>query len=243
MKVNPKVLLSLLLFLKLGNLLSQDSLQQCRVELSNLAGKYIGECKKGFAHGKGEAIGFHRYNGLFKNGLPNSKGSYYYNDSVYHIGNFQDGLKEGKGETHYTRIGYSDSIVKGYWSGDEFKGKQYTTYTFRSTAAFDMYDVMPSDESGNTITIETITAGSPDGTAISLNGSAGPILTVTELISSEDFNIRKLSTYSTAKKYSVTYLLTKFPAQLFVILSNGKTINLELYKSATWTVRLFLGAV
>lgn len=243
MKVNLKLPLSLLLFLKLTTLLSQDSLQNCRVEWSNLAGKYIGECKKGFANGKGEAIGFHRYVGIFKNGLPNGKGSYYYNDSVYHVGNFQDGLKEGKGETHYTRTGFSDSIVKGFWSGDEFKGKQYTTYTFRSTAVFDMYDIMPSDESGNTITIETITAGSPDGTAISLNGSSGPVLTVTELVSSEDFNIRKLSTYSTAKKYSVTYLLTKFPAKLFVILSNGKTINLELYKSATWTVRLFSGAV
>ncbi len=243
MKVNHKILVSLLFLLKFSDLLSQDSLQQCKVELSNLAGKYIGECKKGFANGKGEAIGFHRYNGLFKNGLPNGKGCYYYSDSMYHVGNFQDGLKEGKGETHYTRTGLSDSVIKGFWSGDEFKGKQYTTYTFRSTAAFDMYDVIPSDESGNTITIETITAGSPDGTAISLNGSPGPILTVTELISSEDFNIRKLSTYSTAKKYSVSYLLTKFPAKLFVILSNGKTINLELYKSATWTVKLFLGSV
>ncbi len=112
-----------LLLLWCNSLFAIDSTQACRVDMASLAGTYRGECKKGLANGKGEAIGIvHYYTGIFKNGLPNGKGIYHFHEDQYYTGNFQDGIKEGKGEMHYMRHNLPDSVVKGYWSGDEFRG-------------------------------------------------------------------------------------------------------------------------
>ena len=74
MKSNRQILLCIsIALLNTVNLYSQDSTKTCKVELKNLTGFYQGECKNGFAHGKGEAKGEHRYVGMFKYGLPNGK--------------------------------------------------------------------------------------------------------------------------------------------------------------------------
>src|SRR3569623_1952313 len=111
-------------------LAAQDSTAACEVRIPNLTGTYKGECKDGLAHGQGEATGALRYKGAFKFGKPNGYGVYYYNDTMYHMGLFLDGQKEGKGETHYTHQSKPDSVVKGFWSGDIFRGKNYVTYDF-----------------------------------------------------------------------------------------------------------------
>jgi len=113
-------------------LVKAQSAEPCKVSFAPLSQRYDGECKKGQASGKGEAWGEHHYIGEFKNGSPNGKGTYYYNDSESYTGNLQDGLREGKGQMTYKitdKQGVSkDSIVQGYWSGDIYRGKSYTTY-------------------------------------------------------------------------------------------------------------------
>jgi hypothetical protein len=136
MKTIPYALLLCLVLLNSIRLLAQENTPPCKVEMLTLSGKYTGECKNGLANGKGEAAGVHRYVGTFKNGLPNDKGIYYFNDSVFYSGNFQDGVKEGKGESHYLRAGFPDSIVSGFWSADDYRGKQYSTYHFTTTQNF-----------------------------------------------------------------------------------------------------------
>jgi hypothetical protein len=217
-------------------LYSQDSTKACKVELKDINETYAGECKNGFANGKGEAKGVHRYVGIFKNGLPNGKGIYYYNNSVYYTGNFQDGLKEGKGETHYLREGKPDSVVKGYWSGDVYRGNTYKTYNTTEMPFFDRVEITPSAESGNTLIIET---SSTTGILDQNNGS-GYVLTVTDVFAKDGSIISKLETPANPLKFSVSYRLTKFPVNLRITLSNGRAFNLELYKNANWTVKLFL---
>ncbi len=222
-------------------LYAQDSTQSCKVDFPTLAGRYTGECKKGLANGKGEARGIHHYIGSFKNGLPDGKGVYYYSDSIYYSGNFLEGKKEGKGETHYLRNGMPDSLIKGYWSADEYRGNQYTTYAFDGAAMFDTYEISPTPQSGNTVTIEiSTTTGSPDGTKGSINSGPGYVLTLTSLISTNGNFIKKLSETATTSRFIVTYELSQFPARLFAMLSNGRSFTLELYKSATWRVRLYV---
>jgi hypothetical protein len=220
-----------------ANLYSQDSTKTCKVELKTLTGTYEGECKNGFAHGKGEAKGGHRYVGMFKFGLPNGKGTYYYNNGIYYEGNFQEGLKEGKGETHYQRNGMTDSIVKGYWSADEYRGKSYKTYEITEMPAFERVEITPSDESGNTLTIEiTTTTGTPKD---QFSGS-GYTLTVTDIIAKDGSMIRKLETADNPAKYTVSYELSKFPVKLQGRFSNGRIFNLELYKKAKWRIQIFI---
>jgi hypothetical protein len=219
------------------------SAQSCKVELASLTGSYEGACKNGFANGKGEAIGVHHYTGFFKNGLPDGKGAYYFNDNTYYSGNFQDGIKEGKGEMHYIRKNLPDSIIKGYWSGDEYKGKVYKTYSFITSETFDSYDITPTEQSGNSITIDlSTTTGAPNGTRVSLMGAAksGFILSLSDIISTNNCVLTKVVSNTTTSKSSYTYTLSKFPAVLFMTLSNGRTIDLELYKAAKWNVRLYL---
>ncbi len=225
---------AVVLLISPATLFAQDSMHVCKVNVTALAGTYVGECKQGWAQGKGEAKGIQRYVGSFKFGLPDGKGTYYYNDHEYFIGNFQDGIKEGKGEMHYQQGGKADSIVKGYWSADEYRGKNYKTYNIAQIPFFDRVEVEPTDGTGNTLTIEiTTTTGSPrDG--------QGYVLEVADLLAMDGSFIRKVTSNSSNFKFSVTYELSKFPSRLQIIFSNGRMADIELYKRAKWMIRLYV---
>ena len=244
--MNPTCLIIILFissFLNFSLIHAQQSLHvqqdstECKVNWKNITGKYIGDCKQGLANGKGEAIGLQRYTGSFENGMPNGNGIYYYSDSLYHSGNFQDGLKEGKGETHYLRKAMPDSVVKGYWSGDEYRGKKYITYTFSTTQQFDLTEITPSGRSGNTVTIEIgTTSGAPNGA----RGSQGYVINLRDLISPNGCITKMTSKLASAFKSYATFELLEFPCKLFGTLSNNETFELELYKAANWKIRLFV---
>jgi hypothetical protein len=243
MKIIQLATLSVLIVFFNGKMgYAQDSVQSCKVITPTLIGEYKGDCKKGLANGHGEAKGIGHYVGSFKNGMPNGIGLYNYNDTNYYSGNFQDGIKEGKGEMHFLRTGKTDSIVKGYWSGDEYRGKNYITYTTdASMSKFTSTDINPSDESGNTLTINIITtSGSSGGTTSNTGGGSGFVLNVSQLNSMNGDVLRVLSKITTAFQSSIVFELHKFPAILQIMFSDGQVINLELYKSANWNARFYL---
>ena len=212
----------------------QDS-SSCKVTLKELEGSYNGDCKNGFANGKGDAKGLYHYVGSFKNGLPDGAGIYYFSDSEYYSGNFQDGIQEGKGEMHYLKNALPDSVVKGYWSGGEFRGRKYITYTFTSTEQFDMTSITPSGN-GKIVTIEIgTTSGSPNGQTV----GAGVVLSVNNIISPTGCILKILSRYESSFKTYMTLELVSFPCTLFATLSNSQTFELQLYKAANWKVSLF----
>ncbi|MFN8248510.1 MAG: hypothetical protein U0T68_06120 [Ferruginibacter sp.] len=215
---------------------AQDSAAVCKVLSETLNTSYTGDCKKGLAHGKGEAKGLYRYVGNFKNGRPNGKGIMYYGENFFD-GNFQDGLREGKGEMHFINNGV-DSIVKGYWSGDEYRGKSYKTYQLTGTNDFDRVEVTPSSESGNKITIEISTTSSD---APHAGTGARPSIELIELMSVKLNSLLKLvSTTESPIKYTWTFEITEFPITLRGTLSNGRSFILELYKSANWTFKIYI---
>jgi hypothetical protein len=223
-------------------LYAQDRL--CSVISANLTGNYTGGCKNGLANGQGEAKGIDRYIGAFKDGMPNGSGTYYFGDTVYYKGNFQDGVKEGRGEMHYLHGGMPDSVIKGQWSGDTYMGEKYTPYKLTMATFFDRTEVIPSDKKGNTVTIEIGTSsGAPNGAPTHVNGNgfnSGYILTLTQLNSPTGCILKMGAKYESTFKSSVTYELTGFPCELIGILSNGETFQLELYKAANWKVRFFV---
>jgi len=221
-------------------LYAQNKKDTSQVLMQTIGEHYAGPLKKGLASGKGESFGIHHYIGMFKNGLPNGKGKYMYNDSVYYEGEFLDGIKEGKGEMHDRKKTGADSVVKGYWSGDIYRGKSYTTYTISGTNNFDNVDVNYSGISGNRITFEiSTTSGSPNPQLVTSN--TGYVLSLVELVSLDNpSKVRYLSEYQTGIKSSWTFELLTFPIKLQGKLSNGRFISLELYKSADWSVRLYM---
>lgn len=213
---------------------SQKDSSACRVITKELAGSYTGGCKNGLANGKGEANGVYHYKGSFRAGMPDGAGIYYYSENEYYDGNFQDGIKEGKGEMHYIRKSMPDSVIKGFWSGGEFRGNKYTTYSYSTTEQFDLTEITPSKSSGNTITIEIGTnSGSPNGTA------AGFVLLLSNIVSPNGCILKTRSKYESSFKSYITLELSSFPCKLFGTLTDSQTFELELYKAANWKVRLF----
>ena len=73
-------------------LLSQTSstmnieFNDCRVMVDDIAGSYEGDCYKGKAHGVGKAIGKDTYEGEFKKGYPEGKGTYTWINGDYFEG-------------------------------------------------------------------------------------------------------------------------------------------------------------
>ena len=217
-------------------LAAQDSTSSCKVDMPELIGAYKGECKKGYAHGKGEATGVYHYTGEFKYGLPSGKGRMDYGNTWYE-GAFQDGKKEGKGELHYTADG-KDSVIKGYWSGDEYRGKNYVTYKTDAVPKFDRVDINPSAGSGHRITIEISTTSSSEE-SVRLNPR--PSVNLSDLIAMKQASlIRYISNTESPLKYSWTFEIREFPIQLRAQLTNGQYFNLDLYKSADWNVKIYL---
>ena len=222
------------------NIYGQENNQDCKVDLQSIADEYKGGCKNGWANGQGIARGIHRYVGNFKDGLPDGQGTYYFSDSTYYTGNFLAGVKEGKGEFHYLTKKNSDSVVKGYWSGNEYRGKKYITYEFNSGFKFDRWEITPSPQTGNSITFEfSTTSGSPRGLPSDYSGNPGYVVTLIELESTDPL-LKFITKIDNPKTSTSTYEISRFPVILYGILSNGEPFQLDLYKSAKWRARFFI---
>lgn len=113
-----KVLISLILLCTVVAYGQSD----CKVLRQDIAESYSGACKKGLAHGKGEAKGEHTYVGNFKKGLPDGQGTMTYENGAEYVGNWKKGLRSGKG-SYSIKIQDKDSIAKGLWKDDMYIGK------------------------------------------------------------------------------------------------------------------------
>lgn len=92
----------------------------CKVKLDAINLSYNGACKKGYAHGSGEAKGVaDSYNGNFKKGLPHGLGVYIWGNGNVYTGNFSKGKMHGKGKL--TLKGES-KIKEGYFDNNTYIG-------------------------------------------------------------------------------------------------------------------------
>jgi hypothetical protein len=113
---------------------SQQQDSSCIVLMTEISGIYNGDCRNGLAHGKGTAIGEDKYEGRFINGLPDGKGKYTYKNGNEYNGYWKNGLKNGKGNFTYSLNGVQ-TVLKGYWLDDEYKGITDPDEFYRITAA------------------------------------------------------------------------------------------------------------
>ncbi|MCU0458307.1 MAG: hypothetical protein MUE37_04355 [Bacteroidales bacterium] len=96
---------------------------ECRVLMPGIAGSYIGECRKGLAEGKGEAVGTDSYKGSFRKGLPDGEGTYVWASGAVYTGQWKKGMRDGQG-TFRLRYNERDSVQTGLWKEDQFIGTE-----------------------------------------------------------------------------------------------------------------------
>jgi len=147
------------LFLYLLSLLSislfaQNSQTDCKVLLESISEIYKGECKKGLAHGSGYAEGIDKYEGNFKKGLPDGKGTYTWESGDVYEGSWKKGMMDGKG-TMSVKIGESDSLVEGYWDDNKYIGKtaKPVMYKVLERQGMERYNIYRVDDQGGTIEV------------------------------------------------------------------------------------------
>ncbi len=113
----------LIIQLFIGLSINAKAQENCKALLPAIADKYEGECNKGKASGLGKASGEDKYEGNFKNGLPDGKGVYTWKNGKIYDGQWVKGKMEGKGRLSYPRNGRPDSIVTGFWKKDIYIGE------------------------------------------------------------------------------------------------------------------------
>ncbi len=112
-------LLSLLLGISCLFLFEYSSAATCKVNDSDIAAEYSGDCKNGLANGQGVAKGKDEYKGEFLNGNKHGKGTYNWAKGDRYEGEWKDGKKHGKG----TYISANGGRYDGEWRDDKRHGK------------------------------------------------------------------------------------------------------------------------
>ena len=106
--------------------------ENCKVLLDNIAGKYEGDCKKGLAHGNGVSYGTDKYEGSFKKGLPHGSGKYTWANGEYYQGEWKNGNRHGTG-IHYMSPGIKETALEGKWQNDKFVEAEGTEKPYKIT--------------------------------------------------------------------------------------------------------------
>lgn len=119
---SPGFHLILFLFILTGTNYGQESLR-CKVLIPDLDSIYTGECKKGLAHGQGEAKGKDAYIGEFKKGYPHGSGTYYYANGAVYTGDFLQGKRHGTGKLTYWNDN-NEITEQGIWEDDNYIGEK-----------------------------------------------------------------------------------------------------------------------
>ncbi|WP_117885412.1 MORN repeat-containing protein [Aureibaculum luteum] len=179
-----KHLLSLLFFILFYGFSQFVNAQDCKVLVLKIDSIYTGKCKKGFAHGKGTAIGEDTYKGKFVKGWPSGKGTYTWANGDSYTGDFQEGKRFGEGKLTIKGID-RDSIMDGLWENDIYLGakpkkpkviikEQIDRYTFRKIG--DGKDRVLINFLQNGLpnkTLENLTINTSSGTETRLGNSTG----------------------------------------------------------------------
>jgi len=168
--------------------------ETCEVLLPAISENYEGNCRRGLAHGSGQAWGVDHYEGQFRRGLPHGLGTYTWENGNVYDGRWKEGMRDGKGI--FTFMQNDEKVIKeGYWSGDEFVGhEKIPSYTLGHMMNVERYRIRRRDD-GNMILV-----------TVNEHGRVHP--------SPRNFMFRLDTGSSITMGQAVGYENVKFPAQV-----------------------------
>jgi len=115
----PRFIL-LLLFFALAACAGQVPHQGCTVVDNEVRGRYVGQCRDGYAHGFGRAVGRDTYEGDFVRGRIQGKGVYVWSDGDKYVGELSNGQAHGQG----VFIKQSGERISGIWQNNRIIRQQ-----------------------------------------------------------------------------------------------------------------------
>ena len=138
---------------------SQEKDGNCKVLMQSISQEYKGKCLNGLANGKGEAKGEDGFVGYFKDGLPNGKGKYVFQNGSIFEGNWNMGKKEGEGK--YTLLISGKKMVqKGFWLNDEYSGitDPKESFIIKNRTNVPYYNFTKLEDGRNKLTFSIVSA-------------------------------------------------------------------------------------
>lgn len=132
--------------------------ENCKVLIPEISGQYIGKCKKGLAHGKGLAIGVDRYEGSFRKGYPEGKGTYTWSTGEEYTGEWKVGKRNGIGVYTFSKNG-GIVVQEGVWENDTYSGPVPEKPMVISSSGVERYSFQRQGD-GNQLSINLLLNGS-----------------------------------------------------------------------------------
>ncbi len=222
-----KIITTIFLFIFIFLSQSLYSQQTCKVLAEELSGTYKGKCKKGLAHGKGEAVGTDSYKGTFSKGLPNGKGTYTWSNGETYSGEWKKGKRNGVGVLKY-KINEKDTIMDGLWENDKYLGPKPIPPKIIVKKSIDRYTIKKYGDDKNRVLLSFKQNGmrNPNITNFLMTSSEGIQTSVGHMIGYEKikFPINIKISYRTKNK-----LLTSEYDVLF---------EFEIYEPGDWRVEI-----
>ena len=153
--------------------MAQDA---CKVLIPEISEEYQGACRRGFAHGKGNARGSDHYEGMFRKGLPHGIGTYTWANGDKYEGRWKEGMKHGPGKFIYKQDG-EIIIQEGIWQNGKYQGLGKTAaYTIGHMMNVDRYRIRRTGD-GNMILMSVHEHGrvhpSPRNLVMNINTGSG----------------------------------------------------------------------
>ncbi|MCB2207462.1 MAG: hypothetical protein KQH67_04130 [Bacteroidetes bacterium] len=132
--------------------------ENCKVLVPEISEKYVGKCKKGLAHGKGLAIGVDTYEGSFKKGYPEGRGTYTWSTGEVYSGEWKVGKRNGIGKYTFTKNG-EIVVQEGVWENDTYSGPVPEKPKVISSSGIERYSFQRQGD-GNQLSINLLLNGS-----------------------------------------------------------------------------------
>lgn len=208
--------------------------QNCAVLTDSLKGNYEGGCKKGRANGNGVASGIDYYKGEFKDGYPDGKGKYVWNNGNWYEGEWKAGKFDGQGTWHNVNNMDQDSgILAGFWKQGKYAGKYERPYIMRTmTNGIEDVAVYKVKVTNVSITVKT-NAGA--GLSIS------PKHRLTNVLVQKGRYERRMDDEN-ASGVANRYVLynVEYPFYAILVFDNEQ-LQIELLENAGWNITVTIG--
>ena len=215
--------------LAIGASYSAQAQSDCKVYPSKITDYYVGECKKGLAHGMGKAEGIDVYEGRFRKGYPDGIGTYTWKNGNSYVGEFDKGLKDGEGEFSFKMYG-KDTTTVGFWRDDEYIGKENKPpYKVLQKMSVDRLSFKNSESERDLIEIEFYKSGVRNGSVnnLTIQNSSGAYETVGNILRISNIELP----YKGEVRYSTPSALGGSSVQCYFIF--------EINQKGKWEIRVY----